>query len=632
MDDRRTHDTLDALADLFLTGTTPVAPGAPAARPVAGRVFPATPTLPSAAVNRPVRLGPKLRPAAAPPARAAVAATQTPKPFDPDDAMREALRFTTPSKPAAEDAEDVIEASLAEEDIVPAAPHIGALPPLKAPVAVRVDEPPAPRDAEAFPRVEAVFLGNLPGFASPWLTQYADALARIHGHTALVHVDDEHIDLELVLQPNAREDQADTSTLVAWVKEAKGGELIEILDGLATLDPTPVRNFLIHLAGPRDASAADLARAADHWTLLTGVDEAASAHAENTLAELAQTTANPQERGVAVAVMGADPQAAQPLLERLNHALDELIPGGVRLAVTRRQMQPVHVVPVASFKAGETLRAELHEFLDGLTGRLVSEPHDWPESRIDVAPPPSPTPPATSVSVARPAPAAPPTPPAAAPRPAVRAVGSTVSAKSEIRDQRSEIPFAVLPPTAAAPPRSAPPPRPVRVTPPVTPPVAPAPPAAASPAPRPAAPPAPQSAAALDLAQFLRDFNVVAMPARCPSQPHTQLVIDDAGVLHILRQHDSQSTPGEPAAGDLRQATLDLVQARAWAVEHLALLRLTPNADRLDPAAAPVLHLFTDDARHAVAITHRLGEFLRLHLLQEVQLGDSVAWFATELN
>ncbi|MEZ6191528.1 MAG: hypothetical protein R3C45_09595 [Phycisphaerales bacterium] len=46
----------------------------------------------------------------------------------------------------------------------------------------------------------------------------------------------------------------------------------------------------------------------------------------------------------------------------------------------------------------------------------------------------------------------------------------------------------------------------------------------------------------------------------------------------------------------------------------------------------PVLHLFTDRADWATALSARLGEALKLHLLQEVQVGDQRAWFCTPLN
>jgi hypothetical protein len=53
---------------------------------------------------------------------------------------------------------------------------------------------------------------------------------------------------------------------------------------------------------------------------------------------------------------------------------------------------------------------------------------------------------------------------------------------------------------------------------------------------------------------------------------------------------------------------------------------------KFDPSTEPVLHLFTDRADWATALNARLGEALKLHLLQEVRVGDQSAWFCTPLN
>ena len=53
-------------------------------------------------------------------------------------------------------------------------------------------------------RVEVVFLGNLPGFASPWMTQYAQHVALECGVVGVLHIDDEQIDLDFVTTPGNR--------------------------------------------------------------------------------------------------------------------------------------------------------------------------------------------------------------------------------------------------------------------------------------------------------------------------------------------------------------------------------------------------------------------------------------------
>ena len=47
-------------------------------------------------------------------------------------------------------------------------------------------------------RVEAVFLGNLPGYSGPWLMQYAHRLAKQSGPVAVLSVGDNEVDIDLV--------------------------------------------------------------------------------------------------------------------------------------------------------------------------------------------------------------------------------------------------------------------------------------------------------------------------------------------------------------------------------------------------------------------------------------------------
>jgi hypothetical protein len=82
----------------------------------------------------------------------------------------------------------------------------------------------------------------------------------------------------------------------------------------------------------------------------------------------------------------------------------------------------------------------------------------------------------------------------------------------------------------------------------------------------------------------------------------------------------------------LREAVVELIEARAWVREHADLLAMTQRQLRFDAQAEPVLHLFTDQARLAAALAARLGEFVRLHLLKRVTVGAASAWFSTELN
>ena len=116
------------------------------------------------------------------------------------------------------------------------------------------------------------------------------------------------------------------------------------------------------------------------------------------------------------------------------------------------------------------------------------------------------------------------------------------------------------------------------------------------------------------------------MEARCPHHSQTQLMLDQDGRLHLLCRHDSEGFDS------LQAAMVDLLQARHWVHEHLQLIALTQRQLRFDATTEPVLHLFTDRADWATALIARLGEALKLHLLQEVSVGQESAWFCTPLN
>ena len=120
----------------------------------------------------------------------------------------------------------------------------------------------------------------------------------------------------------------------------------------------------------------------------------------------------------------------------------------------------------------------------------------------------------------------------------------------------------------------------------------------------------------------------LALEARCPSQPHTQLALDASGRLHLLHRHDSAD--GDPPTP--KEAIVELVAVRDWARQHRQLLQLTERGRRFDPDADPVLHLFTDRADLSVHLVARLGDLLKLHLLRDVSVGDQRTYFCTPLS
>jgi hypothetical protein len=62
------------------------------------------------------------------------------------------------------------------------------------------------------------------------------------------------------------------------------------------------------------------------------------------------------------------------------------------------------------------------------------------------------------------------------------------------------------------------------------------------------------------------------------------------------------------------------------------LLQLTQRQCRFDATAEPVLHVFTDDAKTAAALVGRIGAFVKLHLLKQVEVGTESTTVSMELN
>lgn len=189
MDDTRTQQMLDDLADVFLTG--------PVRRPAA-------PKEEAPAAPGPIRLEPKLASTSTNVEDGPSAAAPAPK-----------LRL----------ADAIDEASFA---------------------------PPAPPPADAQRRpvlVQGVFLGNLPGFAGAWLAQYAQHLAeQHHGAVAIVHVDAKDIDVEFI-GGHGQAIAPDGSVVEALDRWARTGELAAVLVHL----PQPVTEAGQRIARDLDA-------------------------------------------------------------------------------------------------------------------------------------------------------------------------------------------------------------------------------------------------------------------------------------------------------------------------------------------------------------------------------------------
>jgi hypothetical protein len=655
MDDR-THDTLDALADLFLTGTGP--------RAVRDRDPLSAPA--------PIRLPPKRLPPR-PDADDGDAPTAKVTPdrntggnlhthvHDHSDAVDEVVTanesddaatraVNAPAPPALRLHRDD------DDDDAPAGEHRAAA--LAAATRESASAPPANEDEPdtlvAWAFSEAVFVGNLPGFSGPWLTQYAQMLADAHGPVAVLHLDENRLELELV-EPTGSNALAHLGAR-AKRNAQDDSDLIETLGQLLRAAPAAVQTILVNLpADAIDERVLPWASRIETWTLLTGSDDAAVVHAYGLLKRLVDACPRDDEapswpqasHRIGIMVMGSDEATSRAAAAKLHATAHDYLHAPLEYVGHRQQMAPVNVRQLGAFTNAAALRPRVLNLLEQVkpVEALTAEP-------AAVVPAPAPTP--TPASTPKPAPTAARTTTAAPPRPAQPAP----AAPTPRRSASIESPPAPAGGAPAAAPR-----KPVAPTP--TPPLTPAPtpipqPAAHAPLPAPAAAstriaatsqiatPSGGAAAQVEttsgggagggsdqpnLASFLLDAGEIPggiiLEARCPQHPLTQIVLDQDGRMHLLRRHDLGK---RGSAADLRTALVDLLEVRAWVRDHLKLLALTQRQCQFDGAALPALHLFTDRADLAVGLIARLGDTLHLHLLQEIALGHASGWYCTKLN
>lgn len=526
MEDPRTRQSIDDLADLYLTGVSQRA------------------SIEAIQGPAPIRLAPK-------PVAAAAAEGNTARQSPPADDSHPILRLT-------------------EDDATPN----------------RLAGPP---QAVA----QAVLLGNLPGLSGPWLTQYAQLLAQEKGPVAVLHVDDEVIELELV-EPRVDAEPAMRAEGPATRVPPPNGDsgLIGLLDALVRNNNAPVRTVLVRLSAQPEAMSVSRLSALDRWTVLCGADDAAVVGCYRTLKQVVEHDPRNAGKQVQLFIMGSDDAAAQGAADKIAATASSALSTPVTLAGYLRQMQPVSVRALGSFADPVALWPGLVAWLETLQAPATA-PADQPSSFAEPE------------AVAEPEAPATPEPVIASPLnvPSPRRQPGRVSAP--VADETPQ-PTATNPgDSTASTPRTA---KPVTGL------------ATAA-----THPPVPdlfsllaQGPAAIEGGQPL--------DARVPAAPSIQLAIDGRGTVHLLVFHSQ--------ADDPRRAVPEMMEARRWVAEQHAVLALTQrDRDFADPKQAPpVLHLFTDRAELATALVARLGDALKLHLLQKVTLGRETGWFCTPLN
>lgn len=421
---------------------------------------------------------------------------------------------------------------------------------------------------------EAVVLGNLPGIAGPWLTQYGQLLAQQDGAVVILHVDGDAIDLEL-LEPTTPPSARDAESLPENSGGASGGggslrippggfagrDLVDVLDQLNRARVSPVRTVLVHLDATEEAlpKLLDL----DYWTLLSGADDAAIVAGFRLLKRLLESDGRVAGTQVGLMVVGSDQDAGQEATRKLRAAVANFLQTPLELIGYQQKMIPARCRTLGRFTNLEKMWPRLTAWLGQLqppAPRTATPPRETASARSPL--PELDQPVRVEAQHAK------------QPRPA-----ESDFSNPQIPTPNSQVPdlFSLIdsdPRTAASIPGG------------------------------------------------------LALEARCPSQPHTQLALDATGRLHLLHRHDSAD--GDPPTP--KEAIVELVAVRDWARQHRQLLQLTERGRRFDPDADPVLHLFTDRADLSVHLVARLGDLLKLHLLRDVAIGDQRTYFCTPLS
>jgi hypothetical protein len=430
---------------------------------------------------------------------------------------------------------------------------------------------------EGIADVELLVAGHLPVLGGPWLAQYADRLAEAQGPVALVQLREGTLSVEL-LHPSTDAEQAER------LRSAVAADNAE--DALLAAAARAER-WLLRFD---DASIAELLESRDvaRLTVVSAVDETSVVACYRRVKELtaalsARDAAQPTWRFVAA---GTEPGAAipgyarlatsakrflavdieqGPVVDRMRPLVAEQLgrcpvsaaPADVlTLIEAARQMQSESAQREQASGAEETaaaprveLTADELSFLDELSLAHESEP-GTPDAP-DTSSGELVTEPALGASRQEQAPASP------------SAAGHS-----------GEPPEPAEPQRWTRPPHESPP--------------------SAHPEASPAA--APVEVESICLAA---EIGLTPLTARCPRAGSVELAVDDSGRVHALAQQGPD-------------AVAHMLCAAAWAREHSEILSLSQPGVKIDGAASPVLHLFTDEAP---PVRPLLDTDVRLHLL-----------------
>ena len=192
-------------------------------------------------------------------------------------------------------------------------------------------------DGPTLGAVTTVLVGNLPVMAGLWTTQFADAVARIAGPTALVRFERDDVTIELLRADGRQVPPAGPAAVSRWLPRAA----------------STVRRWLICV--PAETSPAEVLAAGQEILLMTGADEAAVTGAYLRLKYLADEGVNagtPIER-VGLVIVGATTEQAAHAAARLGDAARSFLGVDVETVACLPRIERVESSARATYPAEE---------------------------------------------------------------------------------------------------------------------------------------------------------------------------------------------------------------------------------------------------------------------------------------
>ena len=192
-------------------------------------------------------------------------------------------------------------------------------------------------DGPTLGAVTTVLVGNLPVMAGLWTTQFADAVARIAGPTALVRFERDDVTIELLRADGRQVPPTGPAAVSRWLPRAASN----------------VRRWLICV--PAETSPAEVLAVGQEILLMTGADEAAVTGAYLRLKYLADEGVNagtPIER-VGLVIVGATTEQAAHAAARLGDAARSFLGVDVETVACLPRIERVESSARATYPAEE---------------------------------------------------------------------------------------------------------------------------------------------------------------------------------------------------------------------------------------------------------------------------------------